>query len=243
MSDLRTIIAIDQGTTSSRAILFDETGTILAQQSAEFPQHFPADGWVEHDPEDIWQTTIDVTTTMVAEEFQSRQHADRDWHHQPARDRRHLGPHYRQAHPQRDCLAGPAHRRYLRGDEECRQGGHGHGKTGLLLDPYFTASKFAWILDRVEGARDRAAAGELCFGTIDNFLIWHLTGGRMHVTDATNAGRTSLYNIHENEWDDDLLALFDVPRTGLPQVMDCASNSVSVMRDFRCRAADPRRRR
>ena len=96
-------------------------------------------------------------------------------------------------------------------------------KTGLLLDPYFTATKFSWILEKVEGARDRAAAGELCFGTVDSFLIWRLTGGRMHVTDATNASRTSLYNIHENDWDDELLALFDVPRAGLPQVMDCAA--------------------
>ena len=96
-------------------------------------------------------------------------------------------------------------------------------KTGLLLDPYFTATKLAWILDRVDGARDRAAAGELCFGTVDSFLIWRLTGGGMHVTDATNASRTSLYNIHENDWDDDLLALFDVPREGLPTVMDCAA--------------------
>ena len=96
-------------------------------------------------------------------------------------------------------------------------------KTGLLLDPYFTATKLSWILDKVEGARDRAAAGELCFGTVDSFLIWRLSGGRMHVTDATNASRTSLYNIHENDWDDELLDLFDVPRAGLPQVMDCAA--------------------
>ena len=96
-------------------------------------------------------------------------------------------------------------------------------KTGLLLDPYFTATKFGWILDRVGGARERAAAGQLCFGTIDSFLIWRLTGGAAHVTDATNASRTSLYNIHENDWDDDLLTLFNVPRTGLPQVMDCAA--------------------
>ena len=96
-------------------------------------------------------------------------------------------------------------------------------KTGLLLDPYFTATKLSWILNKVEGARGRAAAGELCFGTVDSFLIWRLTGGKVHVTDATNASRTSLYNIHENDWDDELLALFDVPLTGLPQVMDCAA--------------------
>ena len=97
-------------------------------------------------------------------------------------------------------------------------------KTGLLLDPYFTASKFAWILDNVDGARDRAAAGELCFGTVDSFLIWRLTNGAVHATDATNASRTSLYNIHENSWDDELLALFDVPASGLPEVKDCAAD-------------------
>ena len=97
-------------------------------------------------------------------------------------------------------------------------------KTGLLLDPYFTASKFAWILDKVDGARERAAAGELCFGTVDSFLIWRLTKGAVHATDATNASRTSLYNIHENSWDDELLALFDVPASGLPEVKDCAAD-------------------
>ena len=97
-------------------------------------------------------------------------------------------------------------------------------KTGLLLDPYFTATKLSWILDRVDGARERAAAGELCFGTIDSFLIWRLTGGKMHVTDATNASRTSLYNIHENVWDEELLELFGVPKSGLPEVLDCAAD-------------------
>ena len=223
MSDLRTIIAIDQGTTSSRAILFDEAGTILAQQSAEFPQHFPEDGWVEHDPEDIWQTTIDVTKAMVAE----------------ARGRGTLPiaigiTNQRETAVIWDRATGkPIHNAIVWQDRRTadicavmKTGGHEPmvtEKTGLLLDPYFTATKLSWILDRVDGARERAAAGELCFGTVDSFLIWRLTGGRMHVTDATNASRTSLYNIHENDWDDDLLALFDVPRTGLPQVMDCAA--------------------
>ena len=223
MSDLRTIIAIDQGTTSSRAILFDEAGTILAQQSAEFPQHFPEDGWVEHDPEDIWQTTIDVTKAMVAE----------------ARGRGTLPiaigiTNQRETAVIWDRATGkPIHNAIVWQDRRTavicavmKTAGHEPmvtEKTGLLLDPYFTATKLSWILDRVDGARERAAAGELCFGTVDSFLIWRLTGGRMHVTDATNASRTSLYNIHENDWDDDLLALFDVPRTGLPQVMDCAA--------------------
>ena len=223
MADLRTIIAIDQGTTSSRAILFDEDGTMLAQRSAEFPQHFPADGWVEHDPEDIWQTTIDVTTTILAD----------------ARSRGFIPTaigitNQRETAVIWDRTTGkPIHNAIVWQDRRtadiCAMMKNSGKeamvaeKTGLLLDPYFSATKFSWILDRVKGARDRAAAGELLFGTIDSFLIWRLTGGRMHVTDATNASRTSLFNIHENDWDDDLLALFNVPRIGLPKVMDCAA--------------------
>ena len=224
MSGLRTIIAIDQGTTSSRAILFDEEGTILAQQSAEFPQHFPADGWVEHDPEDIWQTTVDVTSAMVAE----------------ARSRGSMPiaigiTNQRETAVIWDRATGkPIHNAIVWQDRRTadicavmKNAGKEvmvTEKTGLLLDPYFTATKLSWILDKVEGARDRAAAGELCFGTVDSFLMWRLTGGRTHATDATNASRTSLYNIHENDWDDDLLALFGVPRNGLPEVKDCAAD-------------------
>ena len=223
MTQPRTIIAIDQGTTSSRAILFDEAGTILAQQSAEFPQHFPADGWVEHDPEDIWRTTLDVTRAMVAE----------------ALDRGSLPiaigiTNQRETAIIWDRATGePIHNAIVWQDRRTadicaviKTAGHEAlvtERTGLLLDPYFTATKLAWILDRVDGARDRAAAGELCFGTVDSFLMWRLTGGKVHATDATNASRTSLYNIHENDWDDELLNLFGVPRTGLPTVMDCAA--------------------
>ena len=223
MSDLRTIIAIDQGTTSSRAILFDEEGTILAQQSAEFSQHFPADGWVEHDPEDIWKTTVDVTSAVVAE-AQSRGSIPLA-----------IGiTNQRETAIIWDRATGkPIHNAIVWQDRRTanicaaiKNAGNEAmvtEKTGLLLDPYFSATKLSWILDKVEGARERAAAGELCFGTVDSFLIWRLTGGRMHVTDATNASRTSLYNIHQNDWDDELLALFDVPRAGLPLVMDCAA--------------------
>ena len=223
MSQPRTIIAIDQGTTSSRAILFDESGTILVQQSAEFPQHFPADGWVEHDPEDIWQTTLDVTSAMVTE----------------ARGRGNLPiaigiTNQRETAIIWDRATGkPIHNAIVWQDRRTadicavmKNAGHEAmvtEKTGLLLDPYFTATKLSWILDRVDGARDRAADGELCFGTVDSFLMWRLTGGRVHATDATNASRTSLYNIHENDWDDDLLKLFGVPQAGLPVVMDCAA--------------------
>ncbi len=223
MTDLRTIIAIDQGTTSSRAILFDEQGTILAQQSAEFPQHFPADGWVEHNPEDIWQTTVDVTSAMVAE---ARSHGSMPLAIGITNQRetaiiwdRATGKPIHNAIVWQDRRTADICALMKNAGSEAKV----TEKTGLLLDPYFTATKFSWILDKVGGARDRAAAGELCFGTVDSFLIWRLTGGRMHVTDATNASRTSLYNIHENGWDDELLALFDVPRVGLPQVMDCAA--------------------
>ena len=223
MSQKATIIAIDQGTTSTRAILFDKAGNILMQQSAEFPQHFPADGWVEHDPEDIWQTTVDVTSAMVAKARSSGS--------MPLA----IGiTNQRETAVIWDRATGkPIHNAIVWQDRRTAdicaaikntgKEAMVTDKTGLLLDPYFTATKLSWILDKVDGARDRANAGELCFGTVDSFLIWRLTGGRMHVTDATNASRTSLYNIHQNDWDDDLLDLFGVPRVGLPEVLDCAA--------------------
>ncbi|MGC6497205.1 MAG: glycerol kinase GlpK [Candidatus Puniceispirillaceae bacterium] len=224
MSDKRTIIAIDQGTTSSRAILFDEDGEILAQKGAEFLQIFPQDGWVEHDPEAIWDTTLNVTravvedakalgTTPLAIGITNQRETAIIW------DRATGAPIYNAIVWQ--------DRRTADICEVMQNDGHEPtitAKTGLLLDPYFTASKFAWILDEVDGARERAAAGELCFGTVDSFLIWRLTKGAVHATDATNASRTSLYNIHENRWDDELLAIFDVPASGLPAVLDCAAD-------------------
>ena len=239
MADLRTIIAIDQGTTSSRAILFDESGAILAQQSEEFPQIFPGDGWVEHDPEAIWQTTMKVTRAMVPSAVQDRlpiaigitnQRNGCHWD-------RGTGKAIHNAIVWQD-------RRTANVCAVMKNAGYEQmvtAKTGLLLDPYFTSTKLAWILDHVDGARDRAAAGELCFGTVDSFLIWRLTGGRMHVTDASNASRTNLYNIHENDWDDDLLDLFDVPRNGLPTVMDCAAEFGNCDEKLFDAALDPRR--
>ena len=224
MTYLRTIIAIDQGTTSSRAILFNEDGTLLAQKSLEFPQHFPSDGWVEHEPEDIWQTTLNVTAAMVTEArkqgalpvaigITNQRETAIIWD-------RETGKPIHNAIVWQDRRTADICAVIKNAGKEAMV----TKKTGLLLDPYFTATKFAWILDQVEGSRDRANAGKLCFGTVDSFLIWRLTGGKMHVTDATNASRTSLYNIHENDWDDELLALFNVPRPGLPKVMDCAAN-------------------
>ena len=189
MSGNRTIIAIDQGTTSSRAILFDDSGAILAQQSAEFPQHFPADGWVEHDPEDIWQhyqcnkghgfEAFSCRSIPIAVGITNQRETAVIW------DRFTGKPIYNAIVWQDRRTAGICADMKSAGKEAMVT-----EKTGLLLDPYFTATKFGWILDRV-GARVNAAAGQLCFGTIDSFLIWRLTGGAAHVTDATNASRTS----------------------------------------------------
>lgn len=223
MSNLRTIISIDQGTTSSRAILFAEDGKLLAQRSAELTQYFPSDGWVEHNPEEIWQTTLEVTSAVM-----------REAHLRGSMPMAIGITNQRETAIIWDRVTGePIHnaivwqdRRTANVCEAMRNGGKETmvaDKTGLLLDPYFTATKLCWILDNIENARDRANNSELCFGTVDSFLIWRLTNGKMHVTDATNASRTCLYNIHNNDWDEELLSLFDVPRSGLPTVMDCAS--------------------
>ena len=191
----------------------------LAQQSAEFPQYFPADGWVEHDPEDIWQTTVDVTAAMVGGAI-ARQ-ADRDRHHQSARNCCDLGPRHRQA------IYNAIVWQDRRTADICavmKNAGNETmvtEKTGLLLDPYFTATKFAWILKEWM-AHVTAPTQAICVSAPLIAFNLRLTGGNMHVTDATNASRTSLYNIHEHNWDDELLDLFSA-RGGLPKVLDCAS--------------------
>lgn len=223
MTEMKTIIAIDQGTTSSRAILFDENGNLLAQKSSEFKQIFPKDGWVEHNPEDIWSTSLDVTKAVLAEAAQqsvipiaigitNQRETAIVW------DRKTGKPIYNAIVWQDRRTADICNALKNAGHEKEVQ-----SKTGLLLDPYFSATKFAWILDQVDGARERAIAGELCFGTVDSFLIWRLTAGKTHATDATNASRTSLFNIHEGLWDQELLSLFKVPNNGLPTVLDCAA--------------------
>ena len=223
-SSQKTIIAIDQGTTSSRAILFDAQGHILAQEGTEFSQIFPADGWVEHDPEAIWQTTIDVTRAMVNTALEMGRPASA------------IGiTNQRETTIVWDRATGkPIHNAIVWQDRrtadictELKAGGHEstvRAKTGLLLDPYFSATKIAYILDHIPGARDRANAGELCAGTIDSFLLWRLTGGAVHATDATNASRTSLLNIETGKWDDQLLEIFNVPATVLPEVRDNAGH-------------------
>jgi glycerol kinase len=218
------ILAIDQGTTSSRAIVFDARMQVKATAQQEFPQHFPASGWVEHDPEDIWAT---VTATV-------RGAIDRAGI--TAAEVAAIGiTNQRETTVVWDRATGePVHRAIVWQDrrtaETCaRLKARGHEpmvtrKTGLLLDPYFSGTKLAWILDNVPGARVRAERGELLFGTVDTFLIWRLTGGRVHATDATNAARTLLFNIRENRWDEEILGLLNIPGAMLPEVRDCAAD-------------------
>lgn len=216
------ILAIDQGTTSSRAIVFDLAGTPRAAAHKEFPQHYPADGWVEHDPEDIWASTVEVCRRALDA-----------W---AGRDVAALGiTNQRETTVVWDRATGdPVYPAIVwqdrRTSDLCqRLRAEGHepmvtARSGLLIDPYFSATKVAWILDNVDGARERATRGELAFGTVDSFLLWRLTGGKVHASDPTNAARTSLYNIHENDWDDDLLRLFRVPAAMLPELRDCAAD-------------------
>ncbi len=223
MTDQPYILAIDQGTTSSRAILFDRTGHPAAVDQKEFSQHFPDDGWVEHDPEEIWQTTLDVVrgalaaagagaSDVAAIGITNQRETTVLWERDTGRPI-HNAIVWQDRRTAASCAA-------------LVEGGHGpmvQSKTGLILDSYFSATKIAWILDNVAGARARAERGELAFGTIDSFLLWRLSGGRSHATDATNASRTMLFDIHRQEWDDALLALFAVPRELLPEVRDSSA--------------------
>ena len=218
------ILSIDQGTTSSRAILFTLDGNIHATSQQEFPQHFPASGWVEHEPEDIWRTVQETCDDVMA-----RGCGDND-------EVVAVGiTNQRETTVLWDRATGEAiypaivwqDRRTADWCESLKKQSlepSVNNKTGLLIDPYFSATKIRWILDNVPGARQRAERGELAFGTIDSFLLWRLTGGREHRTDATNASRTLLFNIHDQEWDPELLDLFGIPASLLPQVMDSAAD-------------------
>lgn len=218
------ILSIDQGTTSSRTLVFSLEGQILFSAQEEFPQIYPQDGWVEHDPEAIWSTVLSTLTQAY------------DWAVSENLSVAAIGiTNQRETTLVWDRKTGEAIYNAIvwqdrRTAERCKAMAETmpvedlQAKTGLLHDPYFSGSKMAWILDHVDGARDRAKTGELCFGTVDSFLIWRLTGGASHVTDATNASRTNLFDIHSQQWDDDLLALFNVPRAGLPDVLDCAGD-------------------
>jgi glycerol kinase len=216
------ILAIDQGTTSTRAIVFDGKAKPVSTDRREFPQHYPDRGWVEHDPEDIWRDTVSVAKGAI------------DAAHTNAEAIAAIGiTNQRETVVVWDRETGkPVHnaivwqdRRTARACEKLRQDGVEktvQDKTGLLIDPYFSATKLGWILDEVQGARARAEAGKLAFGTIDSFLLWRLTGGRAHATDATNACRTQLFNIHTGEWDAELLRIFGIPEALLPEVHDNA---------------------
>ncbi len=218
------LLAIDQGTTSTRAIVFRRDLSIAATAQQEFTQHFPAPGWVEHDPEDLWTTTLATCRDAMAMAGVA------------ARDIAALGlTTQRETTLLWDRQTGvPIHpaivwqdRRTADVCQALRAAGlepDVTARTGLLLDPYFSATKIAWILDHVAGARARAERGELAFGTVDTFLLWRLTGGRVHATDATNASRTLLFDIREGRWSEDLLAIFRVPAALLADVRDCAGD-------------------
>jgi glycerol kinase len=220
----RHIMAIDQGTTSTRTIIFGPDMAVVASAQKEFPQHFPASGWVEHDPEDLWRTTVGTARAALKKaKLQAHDIAGIGITNQRETTviwERATGTVIHNAIVWQD----------RRTSEICRNlKSAGHEamvaqKTGLRLDPYFSGTKAAWILDAVEGARKRAENGELAFGTVDSFLISRLTKGKSHVTDATNASRTLLLDIHSGLWDDELLAAINVPRAMLPEVKDCAAD-------------------
>jgi glycerol kinase len=221
---MKHILAIDQGTTSSRAIIFDGAMRIIATAQEEFPQHFPNSGWVEHDPADLWSTTAGTCRAAI--------------------EKAGLGPddivaigitNQRETTLVWDRTTGqPIHNAIVWQDRRTadfcrslREAGDDKviiERTGLLADPYFSGTKLKWILDHVQGARDKARRGELLFGTVDSFLIWKLTGGAAHVTDATNAARTMLYDIHKGRWSKTICDLFDIPMEMLPDVKDCAAD-------------------
>jgi glycerol kinase len=228
----RYILAIDQGTTSSRALLFDRDFRLTALAQEEFPQHYPASGWVEHDPEDIWRTTLATArgalakagataADIVAIGISNQRETSIVWERATGRAI------YNAIVWQDRRTADVCHRLAAAGHQDAVT-----AKTGLRLDPYFSATKIAWILDHVQGARTRAERGELAFGTVDSFLLWRLTGGRVHATDATNASRTCLLNIHTGTWDDTLLDLFGVPRALLPEVRDNATEFGTTQPDL-----------
>lgn len=218
------LLSIDQGTTSSRAILFDTQTQTFTTAQHEFPQHFPHDGWVEHDPETIWETVVRSCREVFEKNIcplsdiagigiTNQRETTIVWERKTGK-------------PIYNAIVWQD-RRTAKYCEQLKNNGHEamlHEKTGLLLDPYFSASKISWILENVPDARRKAENGELAFGTIDTFLLWRLTGGKSHKTDATNASRTALFNIHSQQWDDELLALFQIPKSLLPDVCDCADD-------------------
>ncbi|MCY4050138.1 MAG: glycerol kinase GlpK [Gammaproteobacteria bacterium] len=218
------ILSIDQGTTSSRTLLVDQNGKVVHSSQQEFTQYYPNDGWVEHDPREILKTTLytakevleyakGLSGEVAAIGITNQRETTIVW------DRSTGEPIYNAIVWQDRRTAEFCRSLYTAETSKTIQ-----KKTGLLLDPYFSATKLAWILDQIPGARQRADRGDLAFGTVDSFLIWHLTGGTSHTTDATNASRTMMFNIRTNRWDQELLELFSIPENCLPEVRDCADN-------------------
>ncbi len=220
----RYLLAIDQGTSSSRAVIYDHEASVIASAQQEFPQIYPQPGWVEHDPEAIWASVSDVTEAAMKQAsagaadvsaigITNQRETTVIWDRSTG-----------------ECIYNAIVWQDRRTADYCRKlrddgcEAMVMQKTGLRLDPYFSGTKIAWILDNVDGARQRAERGELAFGTIDCFLLWRLSGGRVHATDATNASRTLLFNLHTQDWDDELLELLSVPRELLPDVRDCATD-------------------
>ncbi|MEB2298389.1 glycerol kinase GlpK [Lysinibacillus xylanilyticus] len=218
MSEKKYILALDQGTTSSRAILFDEKGSILHVAQQEFPQYFPQSGWVEHHAEEIWSSILScIATVLSAKNIESNQIAGIGITNQRETTvvwDKHSGK------PIYNAIVWQS-RQTNAICEELKENGYNdlfRDKTGLLIDAYFSGTKVKWILDNVEGAREKAEAGDLLFGTIDTWLIWKLTGGKVHVTDYSNASRTLMYNIYDLKWDEEILDILDVPAAMLPEV-------------------------
>lgn len=226
----RYILSIDQGTTSSRAIIYDDQAQPVASAQQEFPQYFPADGWVEHDPESIWESVLAVcrealrradlaATAIAAIGITNQRETTLVWE-------RDSGKAIYPAIVWQDRRTADRCQTFRQQLDEADV----QQRTGLLIDPYFSATKIRWILDHVDGAQARAEAGELLFGTVDSFLLWRLTNGAVHRTEATNASRTLLFNLREQCWDSALCAAFNIPMAMLPEVMDCCA-------EFGC--ADP----
>ena len=218
------LLAIDQGTSSSRTVIYDHETSVVASAQQEFPQIYPQPGWVEHEPEAIWESVRAVTkkamagagasaSDITAIGITNQRETTLVWDRESG-----------------ECVYNAIVWQDRRTAEVCRAlksdglEATVASKTGLRLDPYFSATKLAWILDNVDGVRERAESGKLAFGTIDCFLLWRLTGGKSHATDASNASRTLLFNIHSQQWDDELLEIFNIPRELLPDVRDCAAD-------------------
>ena len=232
MSTNPLILVIDQGTTSTRALVFDDTFSIVASAQEEFQQHFPASGWVEHDPNDLWETSVRTSRSAIEQigenssDFVSigitnQRETVVVW------DRETSEPIHNAIVWQDRRTADYCESLRDRKLEEIVT-----SKTGLLLDPYFSSTKVKWILENVDGALQKAKNGRLAFGTVDSWLIWKMTEGKQHVTDVTNASRTMMYNIHEGRWDQELLDLFGIPLAMLPEVKDCATDFAVTNRDI-----------